>query len=63
MPGRTADYKGFGYEVHKNGNFWHTYVYNKEPGIDHMIIDILRFLVEPNNETIHKNIDQMICFE
>ena len=56
---RITDYRDFRYEIRKNGLFWYTYIYRKESAINYELINILRSLVEPSNENIHKNIDQM----
>lgn len=58
---RIIDYRDFGYEIHKNGLFWRTYIYKKESPSSYELINILRSLVEPSDDNIHRNIDQIVC--
>lgn len=54
-------YKECRYETQKGGLFWLTYIYKKVYESEYELIHILRFLMEPNHEVIHKNIDLVIC--
>ncbi|WP_406657426.1 hypothetical protein V7O62_02415 [Methanolobus sp. ZRKC2] len=60
MPEEIKDYKDYGYEVYKGGLFWETYIYKKIVKSEYKLVDVLRFLVKPTREKIHKNIDQKV---
>ncbi|TQD26720.1 hypothetical protein [Methanolobus vulcani] len=55
---QIAEYKNTAYETHKNGLFWQTYIYKKDIDHNYRLIDIARFLVEPEAEAIHEIIDR-----
>ncbi len=58
---QITDYRGFGYELHKNGLFWNTYIYKRELGFNYRLINIIRFLVEPKIEIIYETIDRTVA--
>lgn len=60
MSPQIDEYKNAAYETHKNGLFWQTYIYKKDTDLNYKLIDIARFLVEPEVEVIHEIIDRTI---
>ncbi len=61
MISQITDYGGYGYEIHKNGLFWDTYIYKKEPEFNYKLVNIIRFLVKPKSEMIHATIDRTVA--
>lgn len=55
-----AEYKNTAYETHKNGLFWHTYIYKIDISFNYRLINIVRFLVKPEAEAIHEIIDKTV---
>ncbi|WP_319508737.1 hypothetical protein [uncultured Methanolobus sp.] len=60
MNNQIADFRDFGYEIHKNGLFWKTYVYRKDTESNYALINTFRTLMEPDIKIILENVDEAI---
>ncbi|WP_319509003.1 hypothetical protein [uncultured Methanolobus sp.] len=60
MIDQIADFRDFGYEIHKNGLFWKTYIYKKYTESNYVLINTIRTLIEPDIKIILENVDEAI---
>ncbi|WP_321429585.1 hypothetical protein [uncultured Methanolobus sp.] len=57
MTEQITDYGNFGYEIHKSGHFWKTYIYRKDTELNYELVNTVRTLLEPQVEMILGNIE------
>lgn len=58
MRNQITDIGNFGYEIHKNGKFWKTYIYKKDTNSNYTLINTIRTLIEPEIKMILENINK-----
>lgn len=60
MTGQITYLGNYGYEIHKNGLFWKTYIYKKETDLNYLLVDTVRTLVEPEIKQLHDKSIKML---